>query len=187
MAVNIIKLQYLLIGIAGNKIWVSFGNSKPKQDLQYYCFVEYCFLVDQYLNGKLLYLPQNHSSLNGNHFMRVNSCLLDGPRIWYMFQCSARYVISQINPMFRELREGETFVDLCFEIREKLWDKKHFVLRSRRKSQASTPLPPFDGEWEPNEWFLFLYCGVNGIVSNCYSNVLSVYNSDSVSLLWHDL
>ena len=67
---------------------------------------------------------------------------------------------------------GSSTIAVCLDVKKNLWNKKHFVLRSRRKSLALMPFPPFDGEWEPNEWFLFLYCGVNGMVINCYSEVV---------------
>lgn len=188
MTVNLIKLQYLLIGISGDKVWTSFGDSKSKREMENLCFSEYVYSVDQYLSGNfLIYFPTKLSCLEKSQFLCLDSNVLDGRRIWHMFQCSARYVISQVNPLFRELIVGESLLDLCLEIREKLWNKKHYVLRSRRKSQALMPLPPFDGEWEPNEWFLFLYCGVNGIVANCYSEVLSDLNCEVVSKLWRDM
>lgn len=169
---NLVKLQHLLIGMAGNEILTCFGEEFSQQTMEYLCYNEYCEIVDQYLDGQLIHFPHKSTWLQKAHLLSFMGKLLNGVKVWYMFKCSKRYVTSQINPLFRELILGESLLDLCREIRENLWNKKHFVLRSRRKSLALMPLPPFDGEWEPNEWFLFLYCGVNGMVINCYSEVV---------------
>ena len=168
---HVVKLQYLFIGLAGSDILAS-SASLPKRVKERLCFVRYSDLVKNYILGELLNFPSKPVWLNAEQLMNLNGSKLNGRTVWRVFIESKRFVTTEVNPLYRDLNEGETLLALSLEIREKLWYQQQ-IKRSLKRNRR-LDMMPFDVFWEPNEWFLFLYCGVGGLHHNCFSEVVGI-------------
>jgi hypothetical protein len=158
--------QFMLISKAGMAV-PSFEMSSDK--IHDNMLIQYKYHVESYK------LPPNLSSMPKERLFRTNKHLAkdvtnkdmhSGVSLWRKYGQIKKYVLNSITPIYMknlgpdgQLPSGCNKENVLFITRQHLFEAEQLVSKGKSKTPANYKMKPFDINWYPAEWEVFINFG----------------------------
>ena len=162
-----LKIHYLLVACAGNEVSHAVKEKHLSlEDTQLLMTATYQEWAHNFFDPESQLFPEvDRATVTSDNVLQMKGDGISGVSLWRKYGEVKSYILNHVNPIYLRLTQGAentsaaplNMDQVLNVVREELWQVKEE--NAVRKQKHKKEIQPFNAEWSPKEWLVFICCG----------------------------